>query len=58
MITKEEILALVEDEDMQFIRLQITDMFGNLKNVAVTAGQLERVLNNKYEGYYLFAFSP
>lgn len=48
MKTKEEILALVEEEDVEFIRLQFTDMFGNLKNVAVTAGQLERVLNNKY----------
>lgn len=48
MRTKEEILTLVEDEDVEFIRLQFTDMFGNLKNVAVTAGQLERVLNNKY----------
>lgn len=48
MKTKEEILTLVEDEDVEFIRLQFTDMFGNLKNVAVTAAQLERVLNNKY----------
>ena len=48
MRTKEEILTLVEEEDVEFIRLQFTDMFGNLKNVAVTAGQLERILNNKY----------
>ena len=48
MRTKEEILALVEDEDVQFIRLQFTDMFGNLKNIAITANQFERVLENKY----------
>lgn len=48
MKTKEEILELVEEEDVEFIRLQFTDMFGNLKNVAVTANQLERVLNNKF----------
>lgn len=48
MKTKEEILELIEEEDVEFIRLQFTDMFGNLKNVAVTAGQLERVLDHKY----------
>lgn len=47
-MTKSEILELIEEEDVEFIRLQFTDMFGNLKNVAVTANQLERVLNNKY----------
>lgn len=48
MMTKEQILELVEEEDIEFIRLQFTDIFGNLKNVAVTAGQLSRVLENKY----------
>ena len=32
---------------MEFIRLQFTDIFGTLKNVAVTTSQLERVLNNE-----------
>ena len=32
---------------MEFIRLQFTDMFGMLKNVAITAGQLEKALNNR-----------
>ena len=48
MKTKEEILDLIEDEGVEFIRLQFTDMFGNLKNLAVTPSQMERVLNNKY----------
>lgn len=48
MKTKDEILELVEEEDVEFIRLQFTDMFGNLKNVAVTANQLERVLDHKF----------
>ena len=30
-MTKKEILELVEQEDVEFIRLQFTDMFGNLK---------------------------
>ena len=45
--TKEDIIRLVEEEDVEFIRLQFTDLFGNLKNIAVTASQLDRVLNNK-----------
>ena len=48
MKTKAEILELIEEEDIKFIRLQFTDMFGNLKNVAVTPVQLEKVLDNKY----------
>lgn len=44
--TKNDILKLVEEEDVEFIRLQFTDMFGNLKNIAVTANQLERALDN------------
>jgi glutamine synthetase len=46
--TKKDILRLVEEEDVEFIRLQFTDMFGNFKNVAVTTSQLEKVLDNKY----------
>ena len=33
---------MVEEEDVEFIRLQFTDIFGMLKNVAITAGQLEK----------------
>ena len=46
--TKEEILELVEQEDVEFIRLQFTDISGCFKNVAITASQLERALNNDY----------
>lgn len=46
--TKNDILRIVEKEDVEFIRLQFTDLFGNLKNAAVTAGQLERVLEHGY----------
>lgn len=46
--TKEEILQIAEDENVEFIRLQFTDVFGNLKNLAITAGQLEKALNNDY----------
>lgn len=45
--TREDIFRLVEEEDVGFIRLQFTDIFGTLKNVAVTTSQLEKVLNNE-----------
>lgn len=44
--TKKDIIRMVEEDDVEFIRLQFTDMFGNLKNVAITTGQLERALDN------------
>jgi len=45
--TREDIIRIVEEEDVEFIRLQFTDMFGNLKNMAVTASQLEKALDNQ-----------
>lgn len=48
MKTKEEIINIIEDEGVEFIRLQFTDMYGNLKNLAVTPSQMDRVLDNRY----------
>lgn len=45
--SKKDIMDLVKDEDVEFIRLQFTDMFGSLKNVAITASQLEKALDNQ-----------
>lgn len=45
--TIEDILRLAVEEDVEFIRLQFTDMFGILKNVAITSGQLENALHNR-----------
>lgn len=45
--TKQDIIRMVEEEDVEFIRLQFTDIFGNLKNVAVTTSQIDKVLDNK-----------
>ncbi len=44
---KEDIIRMVKEQDVQFIRLQFTDIFGSLKNVAITARQLEKALNNE-----------
>ncbi len=45
--TKQMILEMAEKEDIEFIRLQFTDLFGTLKNVAITRSQLEKALDNK-----------
>ncbi len=45
--TREEILRLIQEEDVQFIRMQFTDLFGQLKNVAITASQIERALDGE-----------
>ncbi len=45
--SKEDILSIVDKEDIRFIRLQFTDIFGSCKNVAITRSQLEKALDNK-----------
>ncbi len=45
--TKEDIIRIVKEEDIKFIRLQFTDIFGQLKNVAITASQVEKAVNNQ-----------
>jgi glutamine synthetase len=45
--TRDDILRMVKEDDVEFIRLQFTDIFGDLKNVAITASQIEKALDNK-----------
>jgi len=45
--TREDIVRLINDEDIKFIRMQFTDIFGQLKNVAITVSQLEKALDNQ-----------
>ena len=46
MYSKDDIIRLVEEGDVEFIRLQFTDIFGMLKNVAITVSQLAKALDN------------
>ena len=39
--TKEDIVRIVNEEDIEFIRLQFTDIFGQLKNVAAGTGRMD-----------------
>ena len=57
--TREDILRIAEEEDVEFIRLQFTDIFGTMKNTAITFSRLEKALNNEcmidvssMEGFY------
>lgn len=56
MRSLDDIREMIDEEDVEFIRLQFTDMFGNLKNIAITPGQLERAVNGEFffEGSALF----
>ena len=59
-MTKEEIFAIVEEEDVEFIRLQFTDIFGTLKNIAITSSQLEDAMENRilFDGSSVKGFAP
>lgn len=44
---KEDIIRMIQENDVKFIRLQFTDIFGTLKSVAITTSQIEKALGNK-----------
>lgn len=45
--SKEDIIRMVHEQDVEFIRMQFTDIFGQLKNVAITASQIEKAADNQ-----------
>lgn len=45
--SRQDIRKIVEEQDVRFIRLQFTDIFGTLKNVAITPSQLDKALANE-----------
>ncbi|MEA5014901.1 MAG: type I glutamate--ammonia ligase [Candidatus Limiplasma sp.] len=45
--TPEDIIRMVGDLDVEFIRMQFTDIFGQLKNVAITASQVRKAVSNE-----------
>ena len=46
-VTNDEVLRLAEENGVEFVRLQFTDMFGVLKNVAITKKQLAKALEGE-----------
>lgn len=47
-LSREQILHMTKENDVKFIRLQFTDLFGMSKNIAITVDHLEQALNNEY----------
>lgn len=45
--TRQDILDMIEEEDIEFIRLQFTDISGNLKNMATTVDQIEKIMDGR-----------
>ena len=43
--TKKEVLELVKEKDVKFIRLWFTDILGQLKSFAITAAELEKAFS-------------
>ena len=43
--TRDDILDMIVEEDIEFIRLQFTDIAGNLKNMATTVDQIDKILD-------------
>ena len=44
---KETIRSMVAEKNIDFLRLQFVDIFGKMKNVTITAHELEKALNNE-----------
>jgi glutamine synthetase len=43
--TKDEVLALIDENDVKYIRLWFTDILGRLKGMSITRGEIEHVLD-------------
>lgn len=58
-LMQEDIVTMVQEEDVEFIRLQFTDILGDLKNMALTSSQLSRILKNecKFDGSAIEGFA-
>lgn len=45
--TVEDILEIIEEEEIEFLYLQFTDILGIMKNIAVTGEEMKRALNGE-----------
>lgn len=57
--TKEDVLEEAKEAGVKFIRLQFTDIFGVMKNVAITVEQLGKALDNElmFDGSSIHGFT-
>jgi glutamine synthetase len=58
-LNKEDVLKEAYEKGVKFIRLQFTDIFGVLKNVAITIEQLEKALDGElmFDGSSIHGFA-
>jgi len=58
-MTREEILKICKDEDVRFLRLQFSDIFGVNKNVEIPSSQFEKALDGEvmFDGSSIDGFS-
>ncbi len=45
--TKDDIRKISKEENVKFLRLMFTDLYGVIKNVEVPISQLDKLLDNK-----------
>lgn len=52
---REEIMQMIEDDDVKFIRLQFSDFFGVLRNIAVTGSEITKAMDGRcsVDGYHI-----
>lgn len=55
----EDVERIIDENNVEFIRLQFTDILGHMKNVAITKSQLLNAFNNKvmFDGSSIEGFS-
>lgn len=58
-MTRAEIMQVIEDQNIQFFRLQFVDIFGFMKNVALPKSQIEKALdgNIMFDGSSIDGFA-
>lgn len=46
-LSNEEIISIIREQNIRFIKLQFVDINGHVKNMSVPASQIDRILNNE-----------
>ena len=46
-MTREEIMAIIEEKNVNFFRLQFVDIFGFMKNIAIPRSQIKKALDGQ-----------
>ena len=51
--TKEDVLRIIDEQNVRYIRLNFTDILGRLKGMSITRSEIEQVLNERGLGFGL-----